>query len=87
LSRLSDEIEKYLKCASTVPLLPANTFVSAPAAIPKEIGAVEAKNYYDETMRVTGKVVGIMVRPTVAILDIDNTENSWSDVKGWWKEI
>lgn len=69
--RLADEITKYLKCAGTVPLLPVNTVSAAPRALPTRIGCAEAKNYYDETMVVTGKVVAVSVRPTVAILDFD----------------
>jgi hypothetical protein len=69
--RLADEIQKYLKCAGAVPLLSVNTFVDAPAMTPKKIGTAEAKNYYDETMVVTGKVVGVSVRPTISFLDFD----------------
>jgi hypothetical protein len=69
--RLADEITKYLKCAAPVPLLPATTVAAAPATLPAKIGSEEAKNYYDEAMVVTGKVVGVSVRPTVAFLNFD----------------
>ena len=68
--RLSDEIEKYLILGKTVPLLPPNTNTMA-AALPKEIGTALASQYYDEEMVVTGKVVDVSVRSTIAILDLD----------------
>jgi S1/P1 Nuclease len=68
--RLSDEIEKYLILGRTVPLLPPNTNTMA-AALPKEIGTALASQYYDEDMVVTGKVVDVSVRSTIAILDLD----------------
>jgi hypothetical protein len=69
--RLADEIQKYLKCGSPVPLLPANTNRVAPIDSHKKIGAAEASKYYDETMVVTGKVVQVTVRPNVAFLNLD----------------
>jgi hypothetical protein len=69
--RLADEIQKYLKCASVVPLLPANTFTATQAALPAKIGTADASKYYDETMTVTGRVVAVSVRPTVALMDLD----------------
>ncbi|HEV2330480.1 MAG TPA: S1/P1 nuclease [Verrucomicrobiae bacterium] len=68
--RLADEIQEYLKSAATAPLLPPNTntiFV----ALPKEIGTAQAANYYDENMTVTGKVVDVSMRSSIAILDLD----------------
>jgi hypothetical protein len=69
--RLADEIEKYLKWAAPVPLLPVNTFIAAEAPVPKKIGALEARNFYDESMIVTGKVVQVSEHPNIAILEID----------------
>ena len=69
--RLADEIEKYLKFNGTVPLLPENTNTATRAAVPKEIGTAETSKFYDETMTVTGKVVQVSIRSTVAILDLD----------------
>jgi hypothetical protein len=68
--RLSDEIQKYLVLGRTVPLLPVNTNTMA-VALPKEIGTALASKYYDEDMVVTGKVVAVSVRSTIAILDLD----------------
>ena len=69
--RLADEIEKYLKCNGTVPLLPPNTNTAAQMTVPRHIGTAQASQFYDATMIVTGKVVGVSIRPTVAILDLD----------------
>ena len=69
--RLADEIQKYLKCVSVVPLLPENTNNASQTVMPKKIGMAQAKNYYDETMVVTGKVVQVTVRPNVAFLNLD----------------
>lgn len=68
--RLADEIQKYLVLGRTVPLLPPNTNTMA-MALPKEIGTAQAAQYYDEDMVVTGKVVDVSVRSTIAILDLD----------------
>ncbi len=68
--RLCDEIEKYLVLGRTVPLLPANTNTMA-VALPQEIGTAQAAEYYDEEMTVTGTVVQVSVRATIAILDLD----------------
>ena len=68
--RLCDEIQKYLVLGRTVPLLPANTITIA-VALPKEIGTDQATKYYDEDMVVTGKVVNVSMRSTIAILDLD----------------
>jgi hypothetical protein len=68
--RLADEIQKYLVLGRTVPLLPVNTNTMA-VALPKEIGTALASKYYDEDMVVTGKVVAVSVRSTIAILDLD----------------
>jgi len=68
--RLADEIQEYLKLNQTVPLLPANTNTVA-MALPKEIGTAQAPNYYDEEMVVTGKVVSVSVRSSIALLNLD----------------
>jgi hypothetical protein len=68
--RLADEIQTYLKTAGFVPLLPANTNTAVQMA-PKKISALEAKNYYDQSMIVTGKVVQVSARSAITILDID----------------
>jgi hypothetical protein len=70
--RLADEIEKYLKVTDTVPLLPVAAVAAPSTALPAKISASEAKNYYDEDMVVTGKVVEVSVRPTITILDLDD---------------
>ena len=69
--RLADEIHKYLRCGSPVPLLPKNTNNVVQRVLPEKIGTLEASKYYDETMVVTGKVVQVTVRPNVAILNLD----------------
>lgn len=69
--RLADEIQKYLLLGRTVPLLPPNTNTMA-IALPQEIGTAQAAQYYDEDMVVTGKVVDVSVRSTIAILDLDH---------------
>jgi hypothetical protein len=67
--RLADEIQEYLKFETAVPLLPPNTITSS--ALPTQIGAAQAADYYDENMVVTGKVVSVSVRSSVALLDLD----------------
>ena len=69
--RLADEIRTYLKCAGQIPLLPENTFNPALAKPIGKIGTTQASQYYNETMTVTGKVVGISFRPSITILDLD----------------
>lgn len=68
--RLADEIQAYLKTSGPVPLLPANTS-AVPQVMPQRIGAADASKFYDESMIVTGKVVQVSIRSTVAILDLD----------------
>ena len=68
--RLADEIKEYLKLGMEVPLLPPNTNTET-AALPSEIGTAQAANYYDEDMVVTGKVVDVSMRSSIAILDLD----------------
>ncbi|MGH8025028.1 MAG: hypothetical protein ACRED1_15675, partial [Limisphaerales bacterium] len=68
--RLADEIRKYLKVSGPAPLLPPNTNTVA-IVLPKEIGAAQAADYYDEAMVVTGTVVSVNVRPSIALLDLD----------------
>ena len=67
--RLADEIQEYLKFETAVPLLPPNTITSS--GLPTQIGAAQAADYYDENMVVTGKVVSVSVRSSVALLDLD----------------
>ena len=38
---------------------------------PKKIGALDATNYYDKMMIVTGKVARVSVTPKIAYIDID----------------
>ena len=68
--RLADEIKDYLKFVAEVPLLPPNTNTET-AALPSEIGTAQAASYYDEDMVVTGKVVDVSMRSSIAILDLD----------------
>ncbi len=42
---------------------------NAPA--PLKIGTLEATNYYDQQMIVTGKVVQVTIRPSVTFLNLD----------------
>lgn len=37
----------------------------------KKIGALEATNYLNKTMTVTGKVAQVTIRPTIVYIDID----------------
>jgi hypothetical protein len=69
--RLADEIRKYLKVGSVVPLLPENTSVVSKASTPAKISAAEGSKYYNETMVVTGKVVQISIRPNIVFLNFD----------------
>ena len=71
--RLADVIRTCLKCAGPVPLLPENTFTAAQTHLPEKIGTALAGKYYDETMVVTGKVVAVSQRPTITILDLDQS--------------
>jgi DNA/RNA endonuclease YhcR with UshA esterase domain len=41
------------------------------APVPLKIGALEATNYYDKEMIVTGKVVQVTIRPTMTYLNLD----------------
>ena len=68
--RLADEIQEYLKLGEAVPLLPPNTNTAA-ETIPNEIGADQAADYYYEDLVVTGKVVGVSVHSTIALLNLD----------------
>lgn len=68
--RLADQIQACLKWANPVPLLPENTVTTA-QNLPAKIGAMDADKYYDESMVVTGRVVDVSLRSTVAILDLD----------------
>ena len=69
--RLADEIQLHLKMAKPVALLAANTNIMVHAEAPKKIGTAEASSYYDETMVVTGKVVQVIARPTVTLINLD----------------
>ena len=69
--RLADEIQKYLKCAGTVPLLTVATVAATPPAQPKRIAAAQATNYYDEDVVVTGKVAQVSVRANMAFINLD----------------
>jgi hypothetical protein len=68
--RLADEIKDYLKLGITVPLLPPNTNTET-EGLPAVIGTAQAASYYDEEMVVTGKVVGVSVRSSIALLNLD----------------
>jgi len=41
------------------------------SAAPMKIGTLDATNYYDQTMIVTGKVVQVTIRPSVTFLNLD----------------
>jgi len=70
--RLADEIQQFLKMGSVVPLLPEITNVAVQVAT-RKIGVLEAKNYYNEAVIVTGKVVQVSTRPTITFISIDQT--------------
>ncbi len=69
--RLADEIQKYLKTASVLPLLTENTNPVALTSLPAKIGALEASKFYDESMIVTGKVAQVSSRPTITFINLD----------------
>lgn len=48
---------------------PASSKAGSP--VPLKIGALEATNYYDQTMIVTGKVAQVTIRPSVTYLNLD----------------
>ncbi|MGH7977847.1 MAG: S1/P1 nuclease [Limisphaerales bacterium] len=68
--RLCDALENYLVLGRLAPLLPPNTNIVA-EALPEEIGTALASRYYDQDMVVTGKVAHVIVRASIAILDLD----------------
>jgi hypothetical protein len=68
--RLADEIQQYLQTPEPVPLLPPNTNAVA-GSLPAQISAEQAADYYYEELVVTGKVVGVSVRSTIALLNLD----------------
>jgi hypothetical protein len=57
----------FITAAFAINLPAAET--NAPA--PLKIGALDATNYYDQTMIVTGKVVQVTIRPSVTFLNLD----------------
>ena len=48
-----------------------NALAKAGSPAPLKIGALDATNYYDQTMIVTGKVVQVTIRPSVTFLNLD----------------
>jgi hypothetical protein len=48
---------------------PASAKTGSPA--PMKISTLDATNYYDQTMIVTGKVVQVTIRPSVTFLNLD----------------
>ena len=60
----------FLLVAATFAFRAAAQETNAPAA-PKKIGTLEATNYYDQTMIVTGKVAQVTIRPTVTFMNLD----------------
>ncbi|MDD5139370.1 MAG: hypothetical protein PHY43_03800 [Verrucomicrobiales bacterium] len=56
-----------LSAADTNAPVPSKT--GSPA--PLKIGALEATNYYNQTMIVTGKVAQVTIRPSVTFLNLD----------------
>ena len=69
--RLADEITEYLKLGRVVPLLPPNTNTVVENFTPKIIGTAQASDYSDEDMIVTGRVVEVSVRSSIALLNLD----------------
>jgi DNA/RNA endonuclease YhcR with UshA esterase domain len=57
----------------TIKLSAADTNAASKASgsVPLKISAVDATNYYDQTMIVTGKVVQVTIRPSVTFLNLD----------------
>jgi DNA/RNA endonuclease YhcR with UshA esterase domain len=57
--------------AITLPAADTNAPAGTGAAALVKIGALQATNYYDQMMIVTGKVVQITIRPSVTFLNLD----------------
>jgi DNA/RNA endonuclease YhcR with UshA esterase domain len=49
----------------------SKTEKSDASAAPKKIGALEATNFLNKTMTVTGKVARVSIRPKITYIDID----------------
>jgi hypothetical protein len=59
-------VAKVSAAETNAPSLP-----KAGSQAPLKIGALDATNYYDQTMIVTGKVVQVTIRPNVTFLNLD----------------
>ena len=57
--------------AFTLSAADTNAPAKSGSATPLKIGTLEATNYYDQTMIVTGKVVQVTIRPSVTFLNLD----------------
>src|SRR5271166_5737161 len=55
----------------TLPAVDTNTPAVAGDAALLKIGALQATNYYDQMMIVTGKVAQVTIRPSVTFLNLD----------------
>jgi len=60
-----------LTFAITVSAADTNATSKVTSSVPLKIGALDATNYYDQTMIVTGKVVQVTIRPSVTFLNLD----------------
>ncbi len=77
------QTESYISMKMFIPILAVVTLaLTVSAADPKapakagspaplKIGALDATNYYDQTMIVTGKVVQVTIRPSVSFMNLD----------------
>jgi hypothetical protein len=57
--------------AFTLPAADTNVPAVTGDAAPVKIGALQATNYYDQMMIVTGKVAQVTIRPSVTFLNLD----------------
>jgi hypothetical protein len=71
--RLADEIHKYLRYNSILPLLPPNTNSPTLSGPPEKVGVAEASQHYDESMIVTGMVSQVSVRPSIIFINLDES--------------
>src|SRR5438270_8583258 len=49
----------------------SKTEKSDTSVTPKKIGALEATNFFNKTMTVTGKVARVSIKPKITYIDID----------------
>jgi len=64
-------MKKYIFILSVIAFSFELSAADTNAPAPLKIGALDATNYYDKEMIVTGKVVQVTIRPTVTYLNLD----------------